>query len=169
MSDEDLLYVLSLWPLEVIRGIERFDYRPLTLRETAALAILWMEAGKELRIPYGRLPSYTDDGPESTVSGKREHVSQGRDGIEKKDEGESVGEALNWLSELEAWSLAYEKRCREKSADAVFLGRLNMDKWAASSLGLGLGLGLPLPRFLRPVARHALAVFIEPELRSAMG
>jgi hypothetical protein len=166
MSDEDLLYVLSLWPLEVIRAVERFEYRPLTVRERAALAILWMQVGKELRIPYGRLPSYMDDGSDSTVSGKRGHVSQGggKGKVEEKDEGQSVGEALNWLSELEAWSLAYKERCREKSADGVFLGGLNMDKWASD-----LGLGLPLPRFFRPVARHALAVFIEPDLRSAMG
>ena len=41
MSDEDLLYVLSLFAVEPTRWVERFEWRAMDARERGALAVLW--------------------------------------------------------------------------------------------------------------------------------
>ncbi|KAI0392325.1 hypothetical protein F5Y17DRAFT_477762 [Xylariaceae sp. FL0594] len=123
-------------------------YRPPSKTERAALALLWMDIGQKLRIP-------------SLLTSHKE-----------ERERRSVKEALAWLKEIETRCLVYERRFRRKSTDGVFLARLNLDKWA-SNLLLSL---FPLPllsplreQLLRPAARHAVAVLIEPDLRAVMG
>jgi hypothetical protein len=103
MSDDDLLYVLSLWPLEVSRWVEKFEYRPLTLRERCALATLWKALGEELKIPYENLPSCR--------------------------KGLGFESASHWLKELEDWSREYEERNAERSHDSVLLAEKTMDNW----------------------------------------
>ncbi|KAI3321615.1 hypothetical protein HD806DRAFT_503050 [Xylariaceae sp. AK1471] len=51
MSDEDLLYVLSLFAVEPTRWVERFEWRAMDARERGALAVLWRWVGGELGIP----------------------------------------------------------------------------------------------------------------------
>ncbi|KAI3320480.1 hypothetical protein HD806DRAFT_524815 [Xylariaceae sp. AK1471] len=109
MSDDDLLYVLSLWPLEVIRWVEKYEYRSLTLEERCALATLWKSLGEELRIPYENLPSCR--------------------------EGLGFENALHWLKELGDWSRAYEDRNLERSPESVFLAEKNMDNWVGGVPG----------------------------------
>ncbi|KAI0525300.1 hypothetical protein F5B22DRAFT_642319 [Xylaria bambusicola] len=52
MSDEDLLYVLSLFAVEPTRWVERFEWRAMDARERGALAVLWRSArlGDEERL-----------------------------------------------------------------------------------------------------------------------
>ncbi|KAK5635949.1 hypothetical protein RRF57_011661 [Xylaria bambusicola] len=102
MSDDDLLYVLSLFALEPIRCIDRFEWRRLTALERRALATLWKALGEALRIPFDRLPS---------------------------DEEGFDDDALKWLSELEVWGREYEERHREKTPESVFLGEKQLDAW----------------------------------------
>ncbi|KAI0417061.1 hypothetical protein F5X98DRAFT_375183 [Xylaria grammica] len=99
MSDDDLLYVLSLFTLETIRWIDRFEWRALTAEERCALAMLWRALGEELRIPFEKLPSF-------------------RDGFR---------DPLHWLAELEGWGRQYEEKNREKSPESVFLAQKHFD------------------------------------------
>lgn len=103
MSDDDLLYVLSLFALEPLRFIERWEWRPPTREERCALATLWRALGEDLEIPFDRLPSYP------TATGFRD--------------------ALHWLAELEAWGREYEARNRRRSAESVRLGEMQLDAW----------------------------------------
>ncbi|KAI0541843.1 hypothetical protein GGR58DRAFT_510649 [Xylaria digitata] len=101
ISDDDLLYVLSLFTLETIRWIDRFEWRCLTAEERYALATLWRALGEELGIPFEKLPS-------------------SRDGFR---------DALHWLAELEDWGRQYEYKNREKSPESVFLAQKQLDAW----------------------------------------
>ncbi|KAI1419163.1 hypothetical protein F5Y12DRAFT_287761 [Xylaria sp. FL1777] len=104
ISDDDLLYVLSLFSLEPIRWIDRFEWRGLTAEECCALATLWKALGEELHIPFGNLPSYR----------------------------EGFRDALHWLAELADWGRQYEQRNREKSPESVFLAQKQLDAWVGS-------------------------------------
>ncbi len=101
MSDDDLLYVLSLFALEPIRWIDRFEWRRLTAEERCALATLWKALGEQLRIPFEKLPSCR----------------------------EGFRDALHWLAELADWGRQYEQRNREKSPESVFLAQKQLDAW----------------------------------------
>ncbi|KAI0148413.1 hypothetical protein GGR57DRAFT_475382 [Xylariaceae sp. FL1272] len=131
MSDDDLLFVLSLLVLEPIRWIERYEYRCLTPKERCALATFWNSIGKKLYIPYDTLPSHNE-----------------------------FIDALQWLDELEQWSLSYEekKTSAVRSQDAAFLADHKIDSWLQG-----------VPAFLKPTARDMLAVLIEPRIRTALG
>lgn len=80
ISDDDMLYTLSLFTLEGIRWIDRYEWRRLTDVERCAMATFWKAAGEDLGIGYHRLPS---------------HESGWADG-------------LHWLDELDDWSRGYE-------------------------------------------------------------
>jgi len=84
ITDDDMLYTLSLFVLEPIRWTSRFEWRDLTDLETCALAVYWKHLGEVMDIPYDKLPSST---------------TGWRDG-------------LQWLEELEAWSKVYEDQHR---------------------------------------------------------
>ncbi|KAI1313721.1 hypothetical protein F5Y03DRAFT_105931 [Xylaria venustula] len=107
MSDDDLLYVLSLFTAEPMRWIQRFEYRALNERERCALATLWRALGEELRIPYDRLPGYS----------------------------EGFRDALHWLAELEDWGCAYERAYRERTPESVALAGKQMDAWVSGVPG----------------------------------
>ncbi|KAI1367163.1 hypothetical protein F5Y08DRAFT_81365 [Xylaria arbuscula] len=147
MSDDDLLYVLSLFALEPSRWIARFEWRQLTARERAALATLWRALGEELRIPFTRLPS-------SCNRAQKQEQGQGQG-----QEEEGFRDALHWLSELEDWACEYERTHREKTPESVFLGQKQLDGWME---------GIQ-PGFARRWARGWVAVLIEPGLRRVMG
>jgi hypothetical protein len=80
ISNDDMLYTLSLFILEPIRWTARYEWRTVTDFERCAMGVYWKDLGEAMKISYDSLPS----------------ASLGwRDG-------------LHWLEELETWSLAYE-------------------------------------------------------------
>ncbi|WEW55834.1 hypothetical protein PRK78_001267 [Emydomyces testavorans] len=79
--EDDMLYTLSLFALEPIRWINRYEWRGLSDLETCALGTFWKSVGDAMEISYERLPS---------------SETGFRDGLE-------------WLDEIRAWSEAYEK------------------------------------------------------------
>jgi hypothetical protein len=82
ISNDDMLYTLSLFVLEPIRWTAKYEWRGVTDFERCAMGVYWKDLGEAMKISYDTLPS----------------AGQGwRDG-------------LHWLEELEAWSLAYETR-----------------------------------------------------------
>jgi hypothetical protein len=80
ISNNDMLYTLSLFVLEPIRWVSKFEWRHLTDLEKCAMGVYWKDLGEAMHISYTPLasgqPGWTD--------------------------------GLHWLEELEAWSLAYE-------------------------------------------------------------
>lgn len=81
ISDNDMLYTLSLFSLEPIRWTRKYEWRSLTDIERCAMGVYWKDLGEVMEIPYGAL--------NSSKLGWRD--------------------GLHWLEELEEWSLAYEK------------------------------------------------------------
>ncbi|KAI0103815.1 hypothetical protein GGR51DRAFT_523464 [Nemania sp. FL0031] len=131
MSDPDLLYVLSLFALEPLRCIQRFEWRGPTAEERCALATLWRVLGEELRIPFDGLPS--------CETGFRD--------------------ALHWLDELEVWGLEYERRNRERSPESVFLAQMKFGAWLGNVPGpcKGVVRGL-LAALFEPGFRTAMGI-----------
>ncbi|KAK3634242.1 hypothetical protein LTR56_015449 [Elasticomyces elasticus] len=80
ISDEDMLYTLSLFVLEPIRWTKRFDWREVNEVERCAMGTYWRWLGEAMDIPYTALRS--------------------------NDSGWANG--LHFLDELEEWSLGYE-------------------------------------------------------------
>ena len=81
ISNDDLLYTLSLFALEPARWIDRYEWRRLTDLELAACGTYWKSMGEAMEIGFSALPS---------------HVRGWEDG-------------LHWLREIEKWSLRYEE------------------------------------------------------------
>ncbi|KAF2019087.1 hypothetical protein BU24DRAFT_112336 [Aaosphaeria arxii CBS 175.79] len=82
ISNDDLLYTLSLFLLEPRRWIERHEWRTLTPMELCALGTFWKSIGDAMEISYEPL----SHGP-----------SNFKDGLE-------------FMEDMELWSNAYEKR-----------------------------------------------------------
>ncbi|KAF2657539.1 hypothetical protein K491DRAFT_691000 [Lophiostoma macrostomum CBS 122681] len=82
ISDDDMLYTLSLFVLEPVRWIEQYEWRSMTDMEICAIGTFWKSMGKAMSIPFDALTG----GPDSF-----------RDG-------------LDFYQSLKAWSLAYEER-----------------------------------------------------------
>jgi hypothetical protein len=82
ISNNDMLYTLSLFVLEPIRWTKKYEWRSVTEFERCAMGVYWKDLGEAMKISYDVLPSA------------------------------SLGWAngFHWLEELEAWSLAYETR-----------------------------------------------------------
>lgn len=82
ISNDDMLYTLSLFAGELPRWCKRFEWRELTPLELCALGVNWKGIGDGMEISYEVLPS----------------ASTGwRDGS-------------HWLEEVVAWAAAYEAR-----------------------------------------------------------
>lgn len=77
-----MLYTMSLFALEPVRWVKRYEWREMTPMEVCAIGTFWKSVGDAQGISYQDLPSYK---------------SGWRDG-------------LHWFEEIKAWSLAYEKR-----------------------------------------------------------
>ena len=78
--DDDMLYTLSLFVLEPVRWVDRFEWRKMSDLEKCAMGTFWKSVGDAMEISYEKLPSY----------------SRGwRDG-------------LHFFEEIDAWSRAYE-------------------------------------------------------------
>ena len=80
ISDEDMLYTLSLFVLEPSRWTSWMDWRGFSEVEMCAEGVVWRDIGEAMEIPYGALEGY-----------------------EKGDDG------LTWFKAIERWSLAYER------------------------------------------------------------
>lgn len=95
ISNDDLLYTLSLFLLEPIRWIERHEWRKLTGMEVAAIGVFWEKVGEAMRIDYSPL---------------RSGEGGWRDGAQ-------------FMRLVEAWSDGYERRnmvpaqCNKDTAD----------------------------------------------------
>ncbi|KAI0972380.1 hypothetical protein F4678DRAFT_59108 [Xylaria arbuscula] len=87
ISNDDMLYTLSLFTLEPMRWTTKYDWRPLSDMERCALATCFKVWGENLEIGYESLPSH----PSGWIDG------------------------LHWLEELDAWSKQYEERYVEAS------------------------------------------------------
>ncbi len=83
ISNEDLLYTLSLFALEPIRWIKLYEWRELIDLERAAIGTFWKGIGDEMGIDYSELRSAKD----------------------------GWKDALHWLDDIYDWSQAYEERC----------------------------------------------------------
>ena len=80
ISDEDMLYTLSLFALEPIRWIGRYEWRGLEDFEKCAIGTFWKSMGDAMGIPYDRLES-------------------GKTGFL---------DGLQWLDEIQEWAETYE-------------------------------------------------------------
>jgi hypothetical protein len=87
LSNDDMLYTLSLFTLEPLRWTTKYEWRPLSDMERCAIATCFKVWGEDLQITYEALPSH----------------SQGWD------------DGLHWLNELDTWSREYEERHVEVS------------------------------------------------------
>lgn len=81
ISNDDMLYTLSLFALEPVRWIKRYEWRELEDFERCAIATFWKATGDAMAIDYGCLKS----AHEGWIDG------------------------LQWLEEVEAWAEGYEK------------------------------------------------------------
>ncbi|OLN95584.1 hypothetical protein CCHL11_04991 [Colletotrichum chlorophyti] len=81
ISNEDMLYTLSMFAIEPIRWINWFEWRDLTMVEKNAMAIFWKDVGNEMEISYDCLAPY----------------------MKEKDD------PLAWLEGLQAWGSKYEE------------------------------------------------------------
>ncbi|SPO06382.1 uncharacterized protein DNG_09071 [Cephalotrichum gorgonifer] len=102
ISDDDLLYTLSLFALEPSRWVTRLDWREFSPVELCAEGVLWRDIGEMMEIPYTALEPYLEGGG-------------GDDG-------------LTWLRALEQWSLKYEaeKAVPEEVNRKVAMGTLDI-------------------------------------------
>ncbi|GIK02857.1 hypothetical protein Aspvir_006919 [Aspergillus viridinutans] len=82
IQEDDMLYTLSLFAIQPVRFIEKFEWRTLSDMEKCAIGTFWKSIGDGLDISYANLPS--------SKTGFRD--------------------GLHWLEEIMAWSDDYEVR-----------------------------------------------------------
>ncbi|KAI4611935.1 hypothetical protein J4E80_007386 [Alternaria sp. BMP 0032] len=99
ISNDDMLYTLSLFVLEPIRWTARYEWRAVTDFERCAMGVYWKDMGEAMKISYDTLPSA---------------IQGWRDGF-------------HWLEEVEAWSLAYEAQNMVPAETNATLGRGTFD------------------------------------------
>ncbi|KAB5570441.1 hypothetical protein GE09DRAFT_707736 [Coniochaeta sp. 2T2.1] len=141
ISDDDMLYTLSLFALEPGRWVARYDWRCLTDVERCAMGVFWRDLGQAMEIPFDALGAAA-----GAVDG------------------------LTWLEALDAWSGQYEKRgmrpaeTNEKVARATLdIALFNVPIWMRGfSLGLVTSLLEPrlrcAMRFQEPGRIHRLVL-----------
>ena len=81
ITNDDMLYALSIFALEPVRWINRYEWRSMTDVEMCASGTYWKSMGDAMEISYNNLPS---------------SANGWQDG-------------LQWLREITEWSDAYEK------------------------------------------------------------
>ena len=129
ISNNDLLYTLSLFALEPGRWVNRYEWRSLTDLEQCACGTYWKSMGDVMSISYNELPSF--------------------------EEGWKDG--LQWLKEVEDWSLEYEGEYMVPAATNKLL--------ADSFLEI---LCLNLPTSLHSPCKEMLSVLLDARLKKAM-
>lgn len=130
ISDNDMLYTLSLFALEPIRWVARYDWRSLTSVEKCALGVFWRDLGEAMDIPFERL--------EQTM-------------------GERAVDGLAWLEALSAWSLEYEKEKMQPAETNETVSRATLDValFNVPKRLRGFALGV-VGALLEPRLRHAM-------------
>lgn len=129
ISNDDMLYTLSLFALEPRRWIQKYEWRDFTQMEQCAFGVFWEEIGKAMNISFEALPSAKS----------------------------SWTDGLHWLEEVEAWSLAYEKR--------VMLPDVNNQKTADYTTDILLW---AVPSWLRGIGLQAVCALMDDRLRRSM-
>ncbi|GAB7350864.1 hypothetical protein MBLNU459_g1388t1 [Dothideomycetes sp. NU459] len=129
ISNDDMLYTLSLFALEPIRWVQRYEWRDFTQMETCAMGVFWEEVGKAMNINYNCLPSAK---------------TGWKDGV-------------HWIEEVEAWSIAYEKR--------YMVPDINNKKTADHTTNILLW---SVPDWLRSFGLQAVSTLMDQRLREAM-
>lgn len=99
ISNDDMLYTLSLFLLEPIRWTSKFEWRELTDLERCAMGVYWKDLGEAMDITYEPLAS------------------------------SKIGwhDGLHWLEEVEAWSLQYEREKMVPAETNAKLARATFD------------------------------------------
>ncbi|KAI4275963.1 MAG: hypothetical protein L6R35_006247, partial [Caloplaca aegaea] len=82
IRDEDMLYTLSLFALEPMKWVKKYEWRELSMVEICAVGTLWKYLGDALKVPFHLLPG---------------HEKGWKNGVE-------------WMEELRVWSEEYEGR-----------------------------------------------------------
>lgn len=129
ISNDDMLYTLSLFALEPARWIGKYEWRTLTELELCACGTYWKSMGDTMAISYEGLPSA---------------ASGWEDG-------------LNWLTEVESWSKAYEEK-------HMLPATTNM-QLADAELGV---ICINIPSGLLAVCKKLVSVLLGERLRKAM-
>jgi len=80
ITDEDMLYTLSLFALEPSRWVRSYEWRQMTSVELCAIGTIWKQLGEALGVRYALL---------------RGNQSGWKDGLE-------------WLEDLDRWSCEYQ-------------------------------------------------------------
>lgn len=140
ISDDDMLYTLSLFALEPSRWTEQYDWRGLTDLERCATGVFFREMGEGMEIPFDAL----EKSMSCASFGKEKGKGWGRDG-------------LAWMEALERWSEEYERTHMVHSESNQRL----------ASLTLELAL-FSVPGFLRGTMMGFIGAVLEPRLRVAM-
>ncbi|KAH1957508.1 hypothetical protein CDV57_07850 [Aspergillus fumigatus] len=115
--ESDMLYTLSLFALEPVRFVERYEWRGLSALEKCAVGTYWKSVGDALGISYAALPS----------------VQPGEGGFR---------DGLQWLEEIRAWSERYEaEKMKAAKANRVVADK-TMDVLVYGMPGWVRGLGV---------------------------
>ncbi|TRX90042.1 hypothetical protein FHL15_009143 [Xylaria flabelliformis] len=133
ISDDDMLYTLSLFTLEGMRWTDLYEWRRLTPMERCAMATFWKALGEDLQITYRQLPSYQS--------------------------GWSDG--LHWLEELDGWSRHYEAKYMRPDDSNAFLAEstINLALHTVPDMFKPLARQL-VALLLTPQLREAMRLFI---------
>ena len=129
ITNNDLLYTLSLFALEPARWVGKYEWRYLTELELAACGTYWKSMGDAMCIDFSCLESYE---------------SGWKDG-------------LQWLNEIERWSLQYEA---EHMVPAVTNREL-----ADSHLEI---LCINVPKKYHVLCKQIFSIFLGSRLQKAM-
>lgn len=138
IKEEDMLYTLSLFALEPISFIEKYEWRNLTDLEMCAIGTYWKSLGDALDISYDGLPS-------------------GKHNLAAKGKQSGFRDGLHWLDELRVWSHDYEvekMKPHQKNKQVA-------DKTTDILLYL-------LPGFLKPIGLQFVSFLMDETLRTAM-
>ena len=81
ITNHDMLYALSIFALEPVRWINKYEWRSMTEVELCACGTYWKSMGDAMEISYINLPS----------------------------SAKGWQDGLHWLTEMEEWSDQYEK------------------------------------------------------------
>lgn len=138
ISDDDMLYTLSLFALEPSRWVRRMDWRGFSDVELCAEGVLWRDIGETMKIPYGALERYLKGG--------------GEDGV-------------TWLKALEAWSSIYEAEnaVPDETNRQVAVGTINILLFDVPTVSRGFFTGVisaVLDPHTRTAMKYALTSFV---------
>lgn len=99
IKNDEMLYILSLFAINPIKWVKRFEWRELNDMEKCAMATYWKSIGDDMKIDYSPLPSCS---------------SGWMDG-------------LHWLEEIWAWSEAYEEKSMVSHEANGAVGEASLD------------------------------------------